>query len=87
MSKANLSSGSKITIGLVLLLLVLHQDYWQWDHSDILFGFLPYSLAYHMGLSLVTALAWLLAVTFAWPKGLDEVDLVDDESLPSGGDR
>jgi len=87
MSKSTLSSGSKIIIGLVLLLLILHQDYWQWNRSDLLFGFVPYSLAYHMGLSLVTAIAWMLAVTFAWPKGLDEVDVADGESLSSGGDR
>lgn len=66
---------------LLLLLLVLHQDYWQWDKNELLFGFLPYALGYHMVISLVTAFVWLLAVTFAWPKGLD------DESASNGGDK
>ncbi|HMO14645.1 MAG TPA: DUF3311 domain-containing protein [Pirellulaceae bacterium] len=49
------------------ILLVLHQDYWQWHRSDIVLGFVPYSLAYHMGLSLLTSIFWILVVSFCWP--------------------
>jgi len=53
---------------LILILLIFHQDYWQWDRTDLVFGFVPYSLAYHMGVSIVTALFWVATVKFFWPK-------------------
>jgi len=58
---------------LILILLIFHQDYWQWDRSDLVFGFVPYSLAYHMGLSIVTALFWLAAVNLFWPKHSNDI--------------
>ncbi len=70
-------------VALVLILLVLHQDYWQWGRSDLIFGFLPYPLAYHMVISMVTAAVWLLAVNLCWPsdnKDLDAEDL-DPEDI------
>jgi len=66
---------------LILLLLVLHQDYWQWNKSTLVFGFVPYSLAYHAVLSIAAAMVWLLAVQFCWPKGLEELTAKD-----TGGD-
>ncbi len=53
---------------LLCMLVILHQDYWQWHRSDIVFGFIPYSLAYHMTISLATALVWILVVTCCWPN-------------------
>ena len=58
---------------LILLLIVLHQDYWQWDNGSLLGGFLPYSLAYHAGISLAAAAVWALAVKFCWPQGLEDL--------------
>ena len=58
---------------LVLLLLVLHQDYWQWNDTTLFFGFLPHSLAYHAGISLAAAGVWVLATKFCWPQGLDDI--------------
>ena len=55
----------------VSLLLLLHQDYWQWDNQRLLFGAFPYALMYHMGISLTAALGWLLATRFSWPENLD----------------
>ena len=52
---------------LIALLIVLHQNFWNWDDGELVFGFLPVSLAYHMGLSLAAAAVWLLATIFAWP--------------------
>ncbi len=63
---------------LVLVLVVLHQDYWQWDKSTLVFGFLPYSLAYHAGISIAAAVLWLLAVYFCWPDGIDELQAESD---------
>ncbi len=73
---------------LALMLLVLHQDYWQWDRNEILFGFMPYTMAYNIGVSLVTGLVWVFVCQFLWPSHLDEIDVT--EPLPAeqpSGDR
>lgn len=67
--------------GLVVLLIILHQDVWFWDDGTLLFGFLPIGLAYHAGLSVAAAVTWFLAVKFAWPTELDE-----DETAASGAE-
>ena len=58
---------------LVIVLIVLHQDYWQWENGTLVFGFLPYSLAYHVGISLAASVVWILATKFCWPAGLTEI--------------
>lgn len=60
--------------GSLLLLVVLHQDYWQWDNATLVFGFLPYSLVYHAGISLAACVVWLLATKFCWPVQNDKAD-------------
>jgi hypothetical protein len=50
------------------LLIVAQQDYWQWSNTSLLFGFLPYSLAWHMGVSLAAAACWLVITQVAWPS-------------------
>lgn len=56
---------------LVGLLIVLHQDYWQWGDTSLCFGFLPYTLAYHAALSLLAAAVWCLAAFCFWPHQLE----------------
>lgn len=56
---------------LVGLLVVLQQDYWQWDDSRLVFGFLPYTLFYQAGISVGAAVVWLLAIKFCWPSRMD----------------
>lgn len=56
------------------LLLVLHQDYWQWDDATLDFGFLPRTMTYQVGLSIVAAVVWLLATHFCWPSDLSKAD-------------
>ncbi|MCO6437777.1 MAG: DUF3311 domain-containing protein [Phycisphaerae bacterium] len=68
---------------LVILLIVLHQDFWFWDDSETLvLGFIPIGLAYHMGISIAAACTWALANHFCWPKDVDEI-----ESLPKAQAR
>ena len=68
----------KYFVGLmVLVLLVLHQDYWNWFNGSLVFGFLPYSMAYHCMISLAAAVVWCLAVKFCWPDHLT-ANLDDD---------
>jgi len=72
-----------IVYGLILLLLILHQDFWFWDNSETLvFGFIPIGLAYHAGVSVAACVLWALAVRFCWPSGVD--DLADE---PDAGKR
>lgn len=52
---------------LVLLLIILHQDFWNWHRSDLVWGILPIGLVYHMGLSVMAAVVWYLATRYAWP--------------------
>lgn len=68
---------------LVLVLLVLHQDYWQWNDGRLIFGIIPYTLLYHVILSLAAAAVWLLAICIAWPKHLEHAE----ENPPTGGQR
>lgn len=58
---------------LVVLLYLLHQDFWFWHTAHpLVFGVFPIGLAYHVGYVLATAglLAWL--VRTAWPDHLDQ---------------
>lgn len=57
---------------LVIALLILHQDYWQWDDSSLILGILPFTLAYHVGISVAAAAVWALSVKLCWPDELDE---------------
>ena len=65
-----------ILIVAILALLVAHQDYWQWSRDELVYGFVPYNMAYHIGISLVTALVWILVCLFFWPADL-EADVAD----------
>lgn len=60
---------------LVLVLVIIHQDFWYWDSETLVFGFMPIGLFYHACISLAAGVVWLLACQFAWPEDLDvEVD-------------
>ena len=54
---------------LVLALVVLHQDVWNWDDQTLVLGFVPMSLFYHICISLAAGVVWFLACQFAWPQG------------------
>ena len=58
----------KIVVILAILLGVLHQDFWNWGNSGLVFGFLPVGLAYHACYSLAAAALWAFAIKFAWPS-------------------
>jgi hypothetical protein len=56
----------------IILLFVLHQDFWFWRTTQpLVFGFLPIGLAYHAAYTLVTALLLWFLVRHAWPSHLD----------------
>tara|TARA_B100001094_G_scaffold296403_1_gene318567 strand:+ start:338 stop:556 length:219 start_codon:yes stop_codon:yes gene_type:complete len=65
-------NGKHLIIFLAIVLGVFHQDFWNWDDSEFIMGFMPIGLFYHACYSLVAAVLWAFAIKFAWPK-----DLVD----------
>ena len=72
----------KLTYGLIILLLILHQDFCWWDDSETLvFGCLPIGLAYQAGVSLAAAGLWAMAVKFCWPT---EADATEEAAAAAG---
>lgn len=65
--------------GLVVLLIVLHQDNWFWDRSTLVFGFMPIGLLYHAGISLAAAILWYSATRFCWPDELDQTSAAEGD--------
>lgn len=64
--------GRKLFWAWVVLLAVLHQDFWWWDDKTMVFGFLPIGLAYHGLFSIVAGVTWLIAIKVAWPVEIEE---------------
>jgi len=65
---------------LVIILYVLHQDFWFWRSArPLVFGFLPIGLFYHAAFTVGCALVMWLLVARAWP------DHLDTETPDSGG--
>ena len=62
-----------IAVALVVILYVIHQDFWFWREArPLVFGFLPIGLFYHAVFTLASsAVLWLL-VAVAWPSHLEE---------------
>jgi len=57
---------------LIALLVLLHQDYWNWHRRDLVADALPATLVWHMGVSLLAAAAWYLATLLCWPREEDQ---------------
>ncbi len=71
-SSSHSSTGPWIIAGLVLLLLILHQDTWFWTDDTLIFGFMPIGMFWHVCISIAASLTWALATKIAWP--IDEDD-------------
>ena len=62
-----------VAIAAVVLLYLLHQDFWLWREArPLVFGFLPVGLFYHAAFTVASAGALWLLVKFAWPSHLEE---------------
>ena len=70
---------------LVVLLVILHHDLWNWDNASLVLGFLPVTLAYHAGISIAASVVWYLATRYAWPDNVDEAAAVESTDHGSGG--
>ena len=76
----------KLVYAMIVLLALVHQDFWWWDRIDpLVLGFIPIGLAYQAGVSIVAAILWAMAVKYCWPQGLENDT---DASTPpvAGGD-
>jgi len=78
---------NRVVIALLIVLAVLHQDFWYWNKIEpLVFGFIPIGLAYHIGVSMAAGLLWAMAVHYCWPKDVDlpdESSTTDAATLPS----
>lgn len=70
---------------LVLGVFLLHQDFWNWRKSDLVFGFLPVGLAYHAAYAILAAVLMAVLVKFAWPKELDEMEAGSEKGSKEDG--
>ena len=63
---------NKVVWGLVILLGILHYDFWYWDDASLVFGFMPIGLFYQALISLAAGVVWAMAVKWAWPARIEE---------------
>ncbi len=64
---------NKVIAGIMLgVLLVLHHDFWNWDNTALIFGYMPVGLAYHAAISIAAAGIGAWCCFLCWPKELSE---------------
>lgn len=71
-----------VSILAFIALFVLHHDFWNWNRTDLVLGFMPVGLAYHAGYSLVAGLFWHLVTRYAWPHSVEKWADEPNDSSP-----
>ena len=66
------TSATMIVWGLVLLLVIVHQDNWLWNNDYLVFGCIPIGLFFHACISVAASATWFLATKIAWPEDVEE---------------
>ena len=62
-----------ILSALVVVLYVLHQDFWFWRVArPLVFGFLPVGLFYHIAFTVASSVLMWLLVKYSWPAHLEK---------------
>ena len=79
MKKIKLGAKEGVYIFFVLLFFI-HQDFWFWDNGNLIMGFIPIGLIYHIGYSIIAAIAWFLAIKYAWPSHLESFSEQGEDS-------
>jgi hypothetical protein len=59
---------------LVLIVIVLHQDFWNWTIKTRILGFVPIGLAYHAAFAVLASVTMALLVRYAWPAHLEDAE-------------
>ena len=57
---------------LIVLMAIIHQDFWWWDNKTLVFGFMPLGLFYQALFSCLAAGGWAMAIKWAWPSDIEE---------------
>lgn len=57
----------------LLALVLVYEGGWFWGDNRLIAG-VPVNLVYHLGVCVLTTLAMVCVVRWAWPYGLDEGD-------------
>ncbi len=65
----------------IVVLVVLHQDFWLWTNKTLWFGCVPIGLAYHAGFTVLAAITLFTFTRTIWPKHLEE----EENRLPPPG--
>ena len=66
------SAASKLAWGFVIVLAIVHYDFWFWHDTTLVFGFMPIGLAFHALISVLAGVAWWLVAKYAWPSWVEE---------------
>ena len=74
-------NGKFIVIGLVILLIILHHDVWNWDKKEPVMGFMPVALLWQALISVGAGITWYIATKIAWPVFDDDEAAVATESV------
>jgi hypothetical protein len=78
-----MTTTKKVVLTIALVLAVLHQDFWLWHDTTLVFGFIPVGLAYHAMYSILAACLWGLVVKFAWPEEVEAFASGEEEAPPA----
>ena len=71
MNGSQSSFGRSLVWLLFVAMFLAHQDFWWWDDSSLVLGFLPVALAFHGLFSIGCAFLGWLAISKAWPTELE----------------
>jgi hypothetical protein len=66
-----MKTSAKLAWGFILLLAILHWDFWYWDDRTIVLGFMPIGLFYQAMISVAAAIGWALVIKLAWPSDVE----------------
>ena len=51
-----------VVYALIVIMAIIHQDFWWWDNKTLVFGFMPLGLFYHALFSCMAAGGWARAI-------------------------
>ena len=57
---------------IVIIVALLHHDFWFWNDQTLVMGFMPIGLMYHLIYSLAAATLWAVTMKLAWPTHIEE---------------
>ncbi len=71
----------RLAWALVVVLAILHYDFWYWADGSLVFGFMPIGLLYQVLISVAAGIVWALVATYAWPTWVEKwAEAGEDES-------